>query len=832
MPLFLLSVAIALSTVCAFPNRRTTVGANNATPDRIFSGATLPLTFEANRGQAGPGVRFTAAGNGFSVELTPREARFILSAPRKKRSVDAAKTPELPQVVRMSMLGAASEAEGAGEIQQGSAHYLKGNRPSAWLRNVPSYRRVRFASTYPGLDTVYYGDQRRLEYDFIVAPAVEPTVIRLGFADGNGHPLPTRVDESGELILHTEAGELRQSEPVLYQEIEGQRRSVSGGWVALANGQAAFQVGDYDPQVALVIDPALHYFSDPGAISTSVAVDDQGFPYVTGAAFTEEEPDLFVLDSFVRKFSRDGSSQVYSTTFGGHGTDFATGIAVDRAGGACVTGSTDSTNFPTVNPIQESLHFGPGGVPNEDAFLVKISPDGDSLDFSTYLGGGERENLLLSGAVATDSNGNVYLSGDTNSLDFPTVNAAQPESGNPVPPFAGPGDAFLAKIEPAAGTLLYSTYLGGSIEDGATALAVSPSGEVTITGYTSSEDFPIRNPAQSQYSGGEGDAFVSHFNAAGELLYSTFLGGGAFDGGLGIAVDGSGAAYIAGSTNSADFPTANAFQSRLNGGSQSPSLIPIEDGFVTKLSPEGDAILYSTFLGGAREDLCTSLRVESDGSIVVCGGTVSNDFPVLDSPQRDTGRKDPDAFLVRFDPSGAVLAFSAYLGTADTADIAFGLALDAQGNQFVAGVSEPNDAVFASTLQKTRRTAHVESAVAPSRRARAFINRLRRTERRGAGRLIVSTRRLLFKASRPGLQQLAVRVMNAGGKRVNGRIGSVSAPFALVSGGGAFALDAGESRTAVVQYDPSGGAATERMVVQGARPTRARKVVSLVARGG
>ena len=349
------------------------------------------------------------------------------------------------------------------------------------------------------------------------------------------------------------------------------------------------------------------------------------------------------------KLSPDGTALVYSTYLGGNNADSGTGIAVDSSGSAYVTGSTGSTDFPTTTNAFQRKNAG-----EFDAFVTKLSPDGTALVYSTYLGGGTdangrtpsdhpREAIPRDGgeAIAVDSKGSAYVTGVTGSIDFPTTkNAVQGKFGGGSGVFAR--DAFVTKLSADGGTLVYSTYLGGSGNENGFGIAVDSSGSAYVTGSTSSTDFPTKSPEQPANAGGSLDAFVTKLGPDGTtLVYSTYLGGSGTDGGRGIAVDSSGSAYVTGSTSSTDFPTQNPEQSKSAGDF---------DAFVTKLSPDGTALAYSTYLGGSGTDGGNGIAVDSSGSAYVTGQTNSTDFPTENPEQgKNAGGQNQgfDAFVTK-----------------------------------------------------------------------------------------------------------------------------------------------------------------------------------------
>ena len=551
----------------------------------------LPLHFEANQGQTHQDVRFLARGPGYSLYLTAGEAVLVLTQPNPDAKRDLRSTPErrgtqprgTPVVVRMSLVGAAPKPPASGrEELPGKANYLIGKDPAKWRTNVPTYAKVHYREVYPGIDLVYYGNQRQLEYDFVVSPGADPERIVLGFQGGER----LEINAEGELVLHAGGGALRQQKPVIYQEINGVRTKIEGRYVLKDAHRVGFQLAAYDQSRPLVIDPTLVYSTYlGGSISDDgygIAVDAAGSAYVTGLAGSTDFPTASPLqaayggggDAFVSKLNAAGSALLYSTYLGGSGEDYGYGIAVDADGSAYVTGGTTSTDFPTVNPLQAANG---GGT---DAFVSKLDAAGCALLYSTYLGGSGGDG---GAGIAVDAAGSAYVSGSTSSTNFPTANPLQAASGG------GLTDAFVSKLNAAGSALLYSTYLGGSSRDAGRGIAVDAAGSAYVTGWTTSTNFPTASPLQSAKAGFT-DAFVSKLNAAGSaLLYSTYLGGGFGDNyGLGIAVDAAGAAYVTGRTNSADFTAGctapcTVLNATLNDGARTPPPFA-SDAFVAKIA--------------------------------------------------------------------------------------------------------------------------------------------------------------------------------------------------------------------------------------------------------
>jgi Beta-propeller repeat len=649
----------------------------------------LPLRFEANTGQTDAQVKFLSRGNWHSLFLTPAEAVFVL------RNGKAADQSEPQSVVRMKLVGANDNPQMEGlEALPGKSHYFIGNDPGRWRRNVTSYARVRYRSVYPGVDVVYYGNQQQLEYDFVVAPGADPYAIKLGFDGGK----PMEVDSRGDLVLRAAGGEVRQHRPVVYQEANGHKQEIAGRYVLNGEREVSFELAAYDRTRPLVIDPVVTYSTflggSGGEFPFSIAADAAGNAYLTGETSSLDFPTVNPLDPtpgngqstgggdvFVTKLDPAGSTLLYSTYLGGGNHEQGRGIAIDDHGNAYVTGITYSTDFPMSRPFQSSSS---GAA---DAFLTKLNADGSSLVFSTYFGG---SNVEIAWSVAVDTRGCVYITGNTSSTDFPTRNPLQPSYAD------GGFDVFVTKFNAEASALVYSTYLGGTGYENISDIAVDCDGQAYITGPTASRDFPTANPFQPVFGGGGGgldlgtDAFVTKLDSSGTaFIYSTYLGGNSSDSGLSIAADDSGNAYVTGSTDSTNFPTANPWQPALSGHA---------DVFVTKFNRNGSALIYSTYLGGVTSfESGYSIAVDSKGQAYIAGVTGSIDFPTINAVQPMPDDPIPgdfggqvNAFVTKLNARGSALVYSTYLG-GSSEDWGWGVAVDARDKAYVVGYTQSED---------------------------------------------------------------------------------------------------------------------------------------------
>jgi hypothetical protein len=633
-----------------------------------------PLFFEANQGQVDPAARFVARGDGVTLFLTLHEA------------IVALRGAAAPAVVRMRWLGANPAPEIAGRDElAGKVNYLIGADPTRWRRHVPTYARVVYRGVYPGIDLVFHGRDRRLEYDFVVAPGADPAAVRVAFEGAESVAL-----EHGDLVLGTPAGPLRMPRPVLYQEMDGTRREVAGGY-RLDGPHVGFAVGAYDRTRPLVIDPALVYSTYLGGTGVdegpATAVDGAGNVYVAGRASPGFPVAPGVLqptfggglgDAFVAKLTPDGSGVVYATYLGGSGSDRALAIAVDGAGDAYLAGETDAvaTDFPTVNAIQS----GPGpcspGGPCLQTFVAKLNSTGSALVYSTYFGGNG-----VGRGIAVDGTGHAYVTG--------SISGASPLVTTHFHPTAR-GGAFVLKLDPD-GSLVYAADFGAGAGH---AIAVNARGSAYVAGGGAfAPPFPT-TPGALQTTASPGShphAFVAKLDPAGSsLIYSTILGGSGEESANGIAIDREGNAYVTGGTRSSDFPILNGLQPAFGG---------VEDAFVTKLNPIGSGLVYSTYLGGRFAEIGFGIAVDGAGFAYVAGATVSPDFPVVDPIQpRHVTAYPIDAFVAKLAPDGAALVYSTPLGGTET-DSGLGIALDAGRNAHVVGITQSSDFPTANALQ-------------------------------------------------------------------------------------------------------------------------------------
>ncbi len=651
--------------------------------------AQLPLNFEVNQGQLQDKVKFLSRGAAADVFMTSNE---IILSRRKANQGGRSRplaiggkfdrltgvrstSPRAHRVVKMRFVGGrASTIEGLDELE-GTVNYFIGKDPKKWHTNVHTYGKVAYREIYPGIDQLFHGNQQQLEYDFLVSPGADPRRIKMAFSGVKNVAL-----DQGDLVLQAKDLEIRLKRPVASQDIDNVKRDIPVRYVIGAKHHVTLQLGAYDTTKPLVIDPILSYSTYLGGsgndVGFRIALDNVGNTYVTGSTDSPEWSSQGGSNAFIAKLNSAGTARTYLAIIGGSGEDIGFGVAVDGVGNAYVTGTSDSLDFPIANPIQGT--FG-GGI--QDAFVAKLNPSGSALVYSTYLGGSgsdtafgiavdpagsayitgstdspelaslgntdafvtklnpqgsQREYFAILGGsgddtgfdIAVNSAGEAHVVGATDSTNFTTANAFQPN-------FGGSQDAFLAKLNSTGSALIYSTYFGGSGNDSGFGIAVDATGNAYITGSTDSPELT---------SLGGRDAFAAKFSPAGDQrLYLSVVGGAGDDAGFGIAADSSGNAYITGSTTSPNFTTANALQAVMGGA---------QDCFVAKLNSAGASLTYSTYMGGSSSQAGFSIAVDSSANAYVTGFTSSTNFPTLGPYQAANGGSG-DAFILKISPADA-----------------------------------------------------------------------------------------------------------------------------------------------------------------------------------
>jgi uncharacterized protein (TIGR03437 family) len=700
----------------------------------------LPLSFEPNLGQAASTVQFLSRGSGYALSFAADNVVLTIEGQKPVPPLDT---------LRMSLVGANAKANAVGLARQpGVVSYFIGNDPKNWRSGIPTYGKVSYAGVYPGVDLVFYGNQRQLEYDFVVAPGADPSRIAWRIEGAR-----SSIDVEGNLALNAPNGPVTFRKPVVYQMGGGKRTRVAGSF-ALAGNQIRFRLGSYDRSRALVIDPVLSYASylggsgidtigtatGPGILqvgtSQGLAIDSAGSAYVTGTTFSIDFPTANPYQStppaklvapgmwasaFVSKFSPDGSSLVYSTYLGGNGADHAYAIAVDSTSNAYVTGLTTSPDFPITSGAYQTVcapipnNGGESGAASNcnssdyNVFVTKLNATGTGLVYSTFLGG--YANWAYAVGIAVDGAGRAYIAGNESDICstsysfqscFPTTSDAViggDKTGGHSPQYA-----FAVVFDPTGAHLLYSTLFGDLTFDGgggtyATGVAVDRNGFFYLIGETQAINLPtttgVIQPNRDPPGSLAWRGFIAKFNpvtsASGvSLAYATYLGGkteNTSDYISGIAIDGAGNAYVAGYTNSLDFPVTPGAYGKVCGLGGTCAAA-----HVTKLNPSATAILWSTYVGDSKQDgsdavfFTGPVQLDGKGNIYIIGQTGGTGFPMVDPVEPLPTGGSQQLLIAELDPTGANLLFSTTIGSngLNTANPA-GLAIDSAGDIYLAG---------------------------------------------------------------------------------------------------------------------------------------------------
>lgn len=677
----ILAFALMASGLYYFPSHKPEVNENESFAAQMLK---LPLFFEKNEGQTYENIKYLTRGTGYSFYFTPQEIVMVLQDENLS-----------PSILKMSFIGANPKPTIEG-IEEGKSrsNYFIGKDSQNWKTNIPHFAKIAYQELYSGIDAIFYGNGEEFEYDLCIAPGTNPQKARFHI-DGADQLF---TDVEGNLhIVAKGAQELLMHKPFVYQKIDEKLVTVSGEFVLLAQNQVGFSIGSYDMSKELVIDPVLAYSTFLGGSGhdsmRGVAVDNSGSVYVTGQTTSSNfpvtpgvaQPKLergqYVLISKIDPSKGDKSSLIYSTYLGGHGNEYAGGIAVDVNGNIFVSGQTDSSDFPvTPGALKTILETGA-----KNAFVTKLNSTGSELIYSTYLGG---SNVDWSNNLDIDSSGKAYVTGVSVSDDFPTtLNAFQPSK-----PSNAKVTSYISVLDESGSNLIYSTYLGaiGTLGEETEAygydIAIDREGFAYVTGLVVGSQFPTSVDAFKANFQGSGNAFVTKINpyantGAESLIYSTLLGGASFDIGRAIAVDENGHAYLTGSTLSEDFPTtAGAFQA------SKPSPIGKSSAFITKLDPQGSGLIYSTFLGGNNHTNGHSIVINKWGAAHITGDSTASNFPITNQALQKTlgGELASNGYVAKLNPDGTSLKYSSYLGGSGQ-DIGYGIALNPLGHVFVVG---------------------------------------------------------------------------------------------------------------------------------------------------
>jgi hypothetical protein len=705
----MISSAVKVFSICIFALG---LSVFNLCAQSATSFGNLPLWFEG-----GPAGHFIAHAAASDFDVSSAGTEFTL----KKSDGSTASC-------YLQFFGANPAPNIAGDQPlTGKISRFIGNQPERWQTGLPTFSRVRVENVYPGVDVVYYGNQKTLEYDFTLAKEVNPTILTLRFSGAEN----ISIDPAGSLVIKVNAGEIVQHAPRAYQIVNGSRKAIEAAYKLLDENRVGFALGHYDHSLPLVIDPVLsystYYGGNFGDVASAIAVNPtDGSIYVAGQTFSTQysnnvpfaTPGAFLRiyqgggytgDAFVARFDRTGTNLIYATYLGGSGDDGARGLAVDAAGNAYVAGYTDSANFPTTNALYKLNPYYTDTTHPTHVFVTELNPAGNALVYSTYLGGNSMDAAY---GIALDPAGNAYITGYTYSSIFPvTTNAFQKHAAFVNTVYFN-ANAFVSVIGAGGTNLNYSTYLGGSTFDEGQAIAFKEN-RVFVAGFTRSTDFPstnclpgfnFLNGINSSASSGSSDAFVTAFDASNPtnlvMLYSTFLGGTnnniATDVATGIAADANGNAYVVGGTTSTNFPfTATNVAGLHSFVHTNIAIIPIAtNGFLTQIKWDGTntSIGYSAMFGGVGINVANGVAVDPAGNAYVVGSATCTNFPVttnnisgyLSTTNNSLNQNYSDVFVIAFNADCSALLYSAYIGGKYN-DFGYAITVDPAGIAYLAG---------------------------------------------------------------------------------------------------------------------------------------------------
>lgn len=686
------------------------------TDNQSFSAKTS-VSFEENRGQFDEKVRYMARAAGATVFLTADEAVYLLpiadcelpieetdsakpqcQSPTMNNGLNPQSEIPKPQskkafALRMKIVGANTDSTFAGEnLREHRTNYFRGAETD-WRTDIPNFGRVQYENVYDGIGMVWHGLETGVtRYDFVVQPNADANQIALEF-DGADN---LEIDAEGNLLIHTAAGTIKQNKPFSYQETDGVKQEIESGF-RIENNQLRFDLGDYDRSKTLTIDPTVTLnnlafstfigsFADDQA--NDITVDANGNSYITGKTLSTSFPTTAGTfdtthnnneDVFVTKLNSSGTGIVFSTFLGGGFYDEGNGIALDSGGNIYVAG-TATSGFPTTAGAFDTSFNG-----GADVFVTKLNPTGSALVYSTYIGASQ---IDTANDLAVDSGGNAYIVVRTPdaspALNYPVTAGAFDTIHN------GFDDVAVTKLNDTGTALVYSTFLGGSSIDNGTSITVNANGEAFVGGSTTDDvtDFPTTAGAFDTTHNGAIDFFVTKLNAGGTaLIYSTFIGGSGIDNANGLAIDTAGSVYVVGSVAPGFPTTAGVFDTTAAGSGETG---------VSKLSPNGATLVYSTFLGGTQGETARGVAVDAFGNAFVAGDNFGGDYPTTAGAYDTTFNGSNDGFLTVLNQSATALIYSTYIGGGGS-EFANDITLDSVGNVYLTGRTVLNAAPFPTT---------------------------------------------------------------------------------------------------------------------------------------
>ncbi|MEA1981019.1 MAG: SBBP repeat-containing protein [candidate division Zixibacteria bacterium] len=678
--------------------------------DNISSLTKSNLHFTPNHGQFEEQIKFRSETPGATIWFTQNEVYYQLSKitntePEPNILNEFGITPNLSKnkieflLIKSSFINSNSNPKiSSSQITSHNSNYFIGNNPAKWKTDIPSYRQITYHDIYDGIDIKFYGNPSKMEYDFVVSPGSSPSQIKIQYEGVNNLTLLP----NGNLQIETDFGILTENKPISFQEIDNIKIPIEGNFEIYDNNSFGFKFeSDYDPNIPLIIDPVLNYSTFFGGSGNDFArdmcIDSNGSIYITGYTTSADFPvhsafdynydggGTSEYDVVVFKMSATGDTLFYSTYFGGHeDSEIALSIDVDISGNIIITGQTNSDDMPFLNPFQSALSG------NSDAFIMSLSEAGNDLLYSTYYGGSSDD---YGSSIIFESGNIAYLAGTTTSPDLP-LNGT-PLSGN----ISGSGDAFLAKFDLSSGALSNATYLGGSQTESALSVKVGSAGNIYVSGYTISEDFPMENPIFNTYAGGGtsiGDAFILIIdNTLSSLNFSTYLGGSADEVAIALSLDNNDRMYITGFTTSNNFPVYNAYDQYYN---------DIADAFITCIESNGDSLIYSTYLGGTEVDFGSDLTCDEFGYVFITGNTQSTNFPVLNAIDNHYNGSN-DIFVTSINSTGDSLLYSTYFGGSQFESV-YGIVIDTGKNVTITGYTNSSNFPIINAYDDTYNSAN------------------------------------------------------------------------------------------------------------------------------
>ncbi|GLB27680.1 hypothetical protein LXJ15735_39210 [Lacrimispora xylanolytica] len=649
---------------------------NHLNDSMLINKTKLPLSFVKNNGQEDQRAHFTTNYKGRRFFFSSDRITSVELEPIGEQ-VPEPNQPRNGVALELSFTNANTNLIPEGVFQlEGYHHYFRGNDSSKWQNGVPHYKELRYNAVWEGVDVEVSASEDGLKMNWLLDEPERISSIRLHWEGADR----LDIDEMGNLLIHHALGTLTDLAPIAYQEIDGVKIPVSCAYQRYGDFDFGFQLtGDYSTDSPLVIDPIIQYSTYLGGsdfqYGNAIAVDDLGQAYVTGyvnSAGFPVTPGAFQTtysgneEAYITKFSSNGESLIYSTYLGGSGRDYSWGIAVDTEYCAYVTGQTNSVNFPiTPDAFQTTRGY---------MFITKIAANGESLVYSTFLGNSTEDQGQ---AIAVDSQGSAYITGLTASTVLPSTPGAFQTT------LPGPSSTFVTKMSPDGRSLIYSTYLGGNNSATSFGIALDTEGHAYVTGVTGATDFPLTpNAFQTTFVVDAG--YVTKFSTDGSsLIYSTFIGGSGNNTPLSIAVDPLGYASITGLTNSSDYPvTPGAFQPTKG--------LAVNQVFVSKISPSGGSLFGSTYLGGSVISTGADIKTDAQGHVYVTGYTQASDFPTTPNVFPSSLKGQVNAFITIFKADLTSLIVSYYLGGSN-GDSSRGIEIGPDGAIYTTGETSSSD---------------------------------------------------------------------------------------------------------------------------------------------